>query len=75
MGIDVSDSCLNPAQQDQLSELVGRNRDVFAVDLSELSTTDIAEHFIDTGTQLSNITAIYHHLLQKQRLKSLRTSC
>ena len=48
IGITLPDSTLTSQQQLELLACVGRKRDVFACNLSELSTTDLSEHKIDT---------------------------
>ena len=49
LGIDFSKSHLTEAQQNALLELLGKYRDIFAVDDSELGCCDILQHRIDTG--------------------------
>ena len=49
MGIKLSDNSLSDKQQFELLTCIGQKRDVFACDLSELGTTPLYEHDIDTG--------------------------
>jgi hypothetical protein len=49
LNFDLSNSVLNDTQKQQLLELLGRNRDVFATSISELGCTDRYYHHIDTG--------------------------
>ena len=49
MGIKLSDNSLSDKQKIDLLTCIGQNRDVFACDLSELGTTPLYEHDIDTG--------------------------
>ncbi len=60
MGVDLSNSCLTEIQKDELLALIGRNRDVFAVDISELGTTDILEHSIDTPRDVPPVTRPFY---------------
>ena len=48
MNIDVTDESLTPDQKLKLLALIGYNRDVFAMDISELGNTPLQEHEIDT---------------------------
>ena len=49
MDFDLHKSSLSVEQQESLLTLIGKNRDVFAKDISELGSTDIYHHRIDTG--------------------------
>jgi hypothetical protein len=49
LGIDLSNSDLTPKQCDELQKFIASNRDVFAKDLTELGTTNVHFHEIDTG--------------------------
>ena len=49
LGIDLSKSDLNETQKSQLLTLLGQYRHAFAKDLSELGSTKIGKHIIDTG--------------------------
>jgi hypothetical protein len=49
IGIHMSDATLSVDQKQQLMEFLGRHRDVFAKDISELGKTDLHFHHIDTG--------------------------
>ncbi len=48
MGINLADSCLTPQEKEDLLVLLGKNRDVFAVSLDELTQTDFIFHDIQT---------------------------
>ena len=48
MGIHLADSCLTPQEKEDLLVLLGKNRDVFAVSLDELTQTDFIFHDIQT---------------------------
>ncbi|PIK33800.1 Retrovirus-related Pol polyprotein from transposon [Apostichopus japonicus] len=50
MGINLATSDLSEVQQRELLILIGKNRDVFATDLSELGETNLYHHNIDTGS-------------------------
>ena len=49
LGINIDNSDLSVTEKRQLLSLIGANRDCFAKDLSELSTTDVYHHEIKTG--------------------------
>ena len=49
MGVDLSQSDLTDTQKQQLLVLLGKNRDVFATSISELGTTNLHYHRIETG--------------------------
>ena len=49
LNVDVSSDNLTTAQQNDLLELIGRNRDVFAIDTNELGSYEDYQHVIDTG--------------------------
>ncbi|KAL3887802.1 hypothetical protein ACJMK2_000195 [Sinanodonta woodiana] len=49
LGFDLLDSDLTSEEKLKFQEFIGKNRDVFAVVLSELGCTDIYQHKIDTG--------------------------
>ena len=49
LGFDLLDSDITPQQKFQLLQLIGRNRNVFATNLSKLGRTKLYEHTIDTG--------------------------
>lgn len=49
LGISFSDSPMSKEEQRKMQIFIGRNRDVFAADLSELGKTDIYLHTIITG--------------------------
>lgn len=48
LGFDLTDSNLSNSEQSKLLEFLGRNRDIFAKDLSELGCTDVYQHKINT---------------------------
>ena len=48
MGVQVSQDHLSSQEYLELMACIGRNRDVFATNLSELETTNLYEHTIDT---------------------------
>ena len=50
LGITLQNTDLSKDQKQQLMSLIGANRDCFATSMSELSTTDVYHHEIDTGT-------------------------
>ncbi|CAC5384128.1 unnamed protein product [Mytilus coruscus] len=49
LNFDFSNSDLTPEQKQKLMVMLGTNRDVFAINLSELGCTDLHPHRIDTG--------------------------
>ncbi len=49
LGFTLEDSILNEEERRSLLILLGKNRDIFAKDLSELSTAKVQPHSIDTG--------------------------
>ena len=68
MGIKLSDNSLSDKQKNDLLTCIGQNRDVFACDLSELGTTPLYEHDIDTGVhKLVRQRFIAHHLTSNRR--------
>ncbi len=49
LGFDLKDTVLNEEEKRALLILLGKNRDVFAKDLTELGTGKVKPHIIDTG--------------------------
>ncbi|XP_069128989.1 uncharacterized protein [Argopecten irradians] len=49
IGISIENSDLTTEQKNKLLSFLGKNRDVFAKDMSELGTTNLYFHEIDTG--------------------------
>jgi hypothetical protein len=49
LGVTIENPNLSNFQKQQLLTLIGQNRDCFAKDMSELSTTKLYEHSIETG--------------------------
>ena len=49
LGINLDDSNLSTDQKDKLYSFLGRNRDIFANDMSELGETCLHSHTIQTG--------------------------
>ena len=49
LGIDLNNPALTPDHKAKLFELIGRNRDVFAINLAELGRTTVHTHRIITG--------------------------
>ena len=49
LGIKLDNPDLSENEKNQILALIGKNRDIFATDLSELGTTNIHTHKIDTG--------------------------
>ncbi|MES9903532.1 MAG: reverse transcriptase domain-containing protein, partial [Sedimenticola sp.] len=49
LGISLDDSDLSPDQKQSLLTFIGKNRDVFAKDTSELGCTNLHHHRIETG--------------------------
>ena len=62
--LDLKIEHLTTDQQTQLTTLLASFQDVFALDPSELGTTDLVRHVINTGTTLrSDNLCVGHHLL------------
>ena len=53
LGINIDDNNLSQEQKDQLYNFLGRNRDIFAKDMSELGQTHLHSHVIDQGKILT----------------------
>ncbi|PIK50157.1 Retrovirus-related Pol polyprotein from transposon [Apostichopus japonicus] len=49
LGFTLDDSDLSKENKESLLAFLGQNRDVFARNLSELGTTNVHNHYIDTG--------------------------
>ena len=52
LGINLENPALTPENKTKLLELIGRNRDVFATNLTELGKTNLHTHKIETGDAL-----------------------
>ena len=49
LGFDLTDSDLSELEKNKLLSFIGQHRDVFAKDITELGTTNLHYHHIDTG--------------------------
>ena len=49
LGIDLSQTELETEQKERLGRFLAENRDVFALNMAELGTTNLCQHEIDTG--------------------------
>jgi hypothetical protein len=49
LGVKIDNPDLSKYQKRQLLTLIGQNRDCFAKDMSELSTSNLYQHSVDTG--------------------------
>ena len=61
LGIELDNADLSDSQKLQLMELIGKNRSVFAKDITELGTTDIIHHTIETGDARPVSQNYYRH--------------
>lgn len=50
LGISLDDADLTEINKTKLLEFIGKNRDVFAKDMTELAQTSVHQHRINTGT-------------------------
>ncbi|KAK3588919.1 hypothetical protein CHS0354_023679 [Potamilus streckersoni] len=69
LDFDLSDSDLTSDEKLYFQEFIGRNRNLFTVDLSELGCTDIYQHKIHTGNEKPVRQRFYRtNPIQKQKL-------
>ena len=68
LNIDLSKSDLNAVQKDKLLEFIGKNRKVFAADLSELGSTSVYKHRIET---IDDVPVHSRHYRLSKEMKDL----
>lgn len=68
LGINIENNHLSEEQKQKLYNFLGKNRDIFAKDMSELGETHLHSHIIETGDAKPVSTAPYRTTPEKRKI-------